>query len=234
MRLHLSILLSAGLVLLAAVTSCGTVVETVVTRGQQYPKLYAEAPGSIVIMPPVNRTNAVEAKEYFYTTLYRPLCEKGYYVFSPYLTMELFRSESAYDSELFLEGSLKRFREIIGADAAMFTVIKAWERDNLGGKLTARVEFILRSTTSGEVLYRREGNLTVDTDLSADEDDRPLEVLLGMAATMLTTSLTDQVVAGRRCTDAVLSDMPLGKYSPAYGTDREVKAGKSYFEATVK
>lgn len=46
--------------------------------------------------------------------------------------MELFRSESAYDSELFLEGSLKRFREIIGADAAMFTVIKAWERDNLG------------------------------------------------------------------------------------------------------
>lgn len=106
--------------------------------------------------------------------------------------------------------------------------------DILSAKLAASGKFILRSTTSGEVLYRREGNLTVDTDLSADEDDSPLEVLLGMAATMLTTSLTDQVVAGRRCTDAVLSDMPLGKYSPAYGTDREVKAGKSYFEATVK
>ena len=117
MRLHLSILLSAGLVLLAAVTSCGTVAETVVTRGQQYPKLYAEAPGSIVIMPPVNLTNAVEAKEYFYTTLYRPLCEKGYYVFSPYLTMELFRSESAYDSELFLEADPS---ELGGARLASF------------------------------------------------------------------------------------------------------------------
>lgn len=80
------------------------------TRIRQYPKMYDERPKSIVIMPPINQTNFVEAKEYFYTTLYVPLCEKGYYVFSPYLTMELFRSESAYDSELFVNGNLSPFR----------------------------------------------------------------------------------------------------------------------------
>lgn len=46
------------------------------TRGQQYAKLYEEKPVSIVIMPPVNQTNSVEAKDFFYTTMYMPLCEK--------------------------------------------------------------------------------------------------------------------------------------------------------------
>ena len=74
-----------------------------ITRGKQYAKLYEEKPVSIVVMPPINQTNAVEAKDFFYTTMYMPLCEKGYYVYSPYLTMEMFQTESAYDSEMFLE-----------------------------------------------------------------------------------------------------------------------------------
>ena len=96
----------------------------ITTRGIQYAKLYDENPTSIVVMPPINQTDFVEAKEYFYTTLHKPLCEKGYYVFSPYMTMELFQTESAYDSEMFLEGDLTIFKNILGADAAMFTIIK--------------------------------------------------------------------------------------------------------------
>ena len=37
-------------------------------------------------------------------------CEKGYYVFSPLMTMDLFKGESAYDSEMFINGDLKKFR----------------------------------------------------------------------------------------------------------------------------
>ena len=58
-----------------------------ITRGNQYAKMYEEQPTSIVVMPPINQTNFVEAKDYFYTTMHMPLCEKGYYVYSPYLTM---------------------------------------------------------------------------------------------------------------------------------------------------
>ena len=54
-----------------------------VTRSAQYPKMYEERPLAIAVMPPINQTNHVEAKDYFYTTLYAPLCEKGYYVYSP-------------------------------------------------------------------------------------------------------------------------------------------------------
>jgi len=203
-----------------------------ITRGEQYPKMYEEKPLSIVVMPPINQTQHVEAKDYFYTTLYTPLCEKGYYVYSPMLTMELFQSESAYDAELFLERDLTQFRNVLGADAAMFTIIKSWKRNNVGGKLTAGVEYILRSTVTGETLYKREGLINVDTSVSGGSSG--LGALVGLIATAVNTAATDKVVAGRKCTAYVLSDMPEGKYSKMHDKDQKQPAGKSYVKATVK
>lgn len=203
-----------------------------ITRGNQYAKMYEDQPTSIVVMPPINQTNFVEAKDYFYTTMYMPLCEKGYYVYSPYLTMEMFQTESAYDSEMFLEGDLTTFRNVLGADAAMFTIIKSWKRNNVGGKLTVGVEYILRSTKTGETLYKREGLIKVDTSINSGSGG--LGALVDLVATAVNTALTDKVIAGRRCTAFVLSDMPEGKYSPLFEKDMELPAGESYIKATVK
>ena len=203
-----------------------------ITRGEQYAKMYEEKPLSIVVMPPINQTNHVEAKDYFYTTLYAPLCEKGYYVFSPMMTMELFQSESAYDAEQFIEGDLSQFRKVLGADAAMFTKIKSWKRNNIGGKLTAGVEYILRSTKTGETLYQREGLITVDT--SVGNSSSPIGLLVNVVATAIKTAATDKVVAGRACTVFVLSDMPEGKYGTMYDKDQKQLAGKSYIKGMVK
>ena len=210
-------------------SSCATVV----TRGTQYPKMYEEKPVSVVIMPPINQTNFVEAKEYFYTTMYLPLAEKGYYVFSPYLTMEMLQEESAYDSELFLESDLSAFKNFLDADAAMFTIIKSWSRNNVGGKITAGVEYILRSTKTGETLYKREGLITVDTSVNAGGSGLA-GALVNMAATALNTATTDKVVAGRQCTYFVLSDMPEGKYGSHFGADAELPAGKTFIKGIVK
>lgn len=204
-----------------------------ITRLSQYPKMYEEKPLSIAVMPPINQTNFVEAKDFFYTTLYAPLCEKGYYVYSPMMTMEMFQSESAYDAEQFIEADLSQFRNVLGADAAMFTIIKSWKRNNVGGKLTVGVEYILRSTKTGETLYKREGLISVDT--SVNTGGKGLwGALADLAATALKTSATDKVVAGRRCTVYVLSDMPEGKYGTQYDKDQKLPAGKSYIKATVK
>ena len=203
-----------------------------ISRGEQYPKMYEEKPLSIVVMPPINQTEHVEAKDYFYTTMYTPLCEKGYYVYSPMLTMEMFQSESAYDAELFIEGDLSQFRNVLGADAAMFTIIKSWKRNNVGGKVTAGVEYILRSTVTGETLYKREGLITVDTSISGGSSG--IGALVGLIATAINTAATDKVIAGRKCTAFVLSDMPVGKYSSMHNQDQKQPAGKSYVKATVK
>lgn len=204
-----------------------------ITRGVQYAQMYEEKPTSIVIMPPINQTNSVEAKEFFYTTMYMPLTEKGYYVFSPYLTMEMLQSESAYDSEMFLEGDLGSFKNVLGADAAIFTIIKSWDRNSLLGYLTVGVEYVLRSTATGETLYHREGLIQVDTSVNSGGGGL-VGSLVNMAATAINTAMTDKVVAGRRCTAFVLSDMPVGKYDANFFKDSEVLAGDKYIRATVK
>ena len=60
------------------------------TMGEQYAAMYDEKPVAIAVMPPINRTTHAEAKDFFYTTMYMTLCETGYCVYSPYLTMEMF------------------------------------------------------------------------------------------------------------------------------------------------
>lgn len=200
---------------------------------EQYPGMYDEKPLAIAVMPPINRTTHVEAKDYFYTTMYMPLCEKGYYVFSPNLVMEMFQQESAYDAEQFLEADLTQFRNVLGADAVMFTIIKDWRRNNLGGSLSVDVEYILRSTKSGQTLYSREGNISVDTSVS-NSGGGAFGSLLSVVATAVNTATTDKVVAGRKCNAFVLSDLPAGKYSPMFGKDANSPAGKPLIKATVK
>lgn len=214
---------------LITMASCTT---TVSTLSQQYPKMYEEKPLTIAIMPPINKTTHVEAKDYFYTTMYMPLCEKGYYVYSPYLTMEMFQQESAYDAEMFIEGNLSPFKDVLGADAVMFTIIKDWRRNHIGGKLSVNIEYILRSTKTGETLYTKEGDIKVDT--SVNSAGGGFGSLINIVATAVKTAVTDKVVAGRKCNAYVLTDMPAGKYSDLYGKDGENPATKPFIKATVK
>lgn len=203
-----------------------------ITRGVQYPQMYAEKPVTIVVMPPINQTNFVEAKDYFYTTMYMPLCEKGYYAFSPNLMMSVLQEQSAYDSEMFIEGDLSTFKKALGADAAMFTVIKSWKRANALGKITAGVEYILRSTKTGQTLYQREGLITLDTSINAFGGG--IGMLVNIAATTIATAATDKVEAGRVCTQFVLSDMPEGRYGANYDKDQNMAAGQKFVKAAVK
>lgn len=217
-----------ALVIVAVMSSCSTPL----TMGKQYPGMYEEKPLTIAIMPPINQTTHAEAKDYFYTTMYLPLCEKGYYVFSPYLTMEMFQQESAYDAEHFIDADLSIFQKVLGADAAMFTIIKDWRRNNVGGVLTVNIEYRLRSTKTGQILYQKEGNIKVDTSINGGSSG--LGALVGMIATAVNTAVTDKVIAGRKCNAFVLTDMPAGKYSPLFEKDAANPATKSFIKATVK
>lgn len=230
MKKTLLSLFAVGLLFVSCSTS-----KTVTTRGELYPLVYEEQPQAIAIMPPINQTTHAEAKDFFFTTLYMPLCEKGYYVFSPYLTMELFQQESAYDAELFLEQDLSTFKSFLGADAVMFTIIKDWRRANAVGTIRANVEYILRSTKTGKTLYRREGDVTVDMSVhSSSAGGGLLGALVNLAATAAVTAATDKVEAGRICNNYVLSDLPAGRYSTLFQKDMEMTAGPEKITKTVR
>ena len=102
------------------------------TRGELYPKMYDEKPVTLLVMPPINNSNNVEAKDLLYTSISQPLAEAGYYVISPHLAMEIFKAESAYDAENFIEGNVGMFGKVFGADAVIFSVIDEWKKKGFG------------------------------------------------------------------------------------------------------
>ena len=195
--------------------------------------MYGEHPLSIVVMPPINTTTNVDAKEYFYTTLSRTLCERGYYVVSPFLAMEMFKTESAYDAENFISAPLDQFREVLGADAALFTNITEWKKSAIGAKVVVTVEYILRSTITNEIIFQRKGTITYDTSVNSGAGGLA-GALINIAASALATAATDYVPVARACNEAVLSDIPAGKYSPSYNMDQTVKAGPKVIKQTMK
>ena len=190
------------------------------TLGQKSPKMYEEKPLKLVIMPPINETDHVEAKEFFYTTLYAPLCEKGYYVYSPYMLMDLFQSESAYDSEQFIDGDLSMFGNVLDADAAIFTTVKIWQKHF--GRVEVSIEYKVRSVKTGETLFLESGTYNLDTSVNAGGG--LIGSIASLAATAISTALTEKVEAGRLCNVEFLTDLPTGKYHPMHGSDRNIRA----------
>ena len=193
---------------MVAISSCGPLNRGPLTRGAAYPKMYEEHPTAILIMPPINKTNKVEAKESVYATLYMPLVNKGYYVFSPFLSQELLQSESGYD-------------------AVLFTTITRWNKLSALSQIEVAIEYTLKSTRTHEVLFHRSANVTIDASVISNSGSLLLDFIVNTVA----TALTDNVVGARKANAFILQDLPEGKYSPLYLNDKEEAAGNPNVEA---
>jgi len=210
--------------------SCGS---SNVMKEQAYSALYAEKPLVIAVMPPINKTNNVEAKEFLYLTMAQPICERGYYVIPSFLSMEMYKNESAYDSEMFINGSVSKFGDILGADAVLFTTINKWEKAALAAKVYVQIEYTLKSAKTNEILFNRIGDITYDASVGSGGGGL-VGALVGMAASALNTAATAHVKVARACNTFTLSDMPAGVYSPDYNKDQKLPAGKKEFKQTVQ
>ena len=194
-------------------------LEKAIQITEQNKMFYAESPKTIAVMPPINRTNHVEVKEYLYTTLSSVLAEKGFYVFSPMLTMDLFQAESSYDAEQFIGSDLSKFNEVMGADAVLFTTVNKWKKyyylTSAGVKVN--IDYVLRSTKTGNTLYYQTGDVTLDTSMDlpdAVEDIPIIGQFADMIATAISLASTKRIKVARMCNSDGLLILNAGKYSP--------------------
>lgn len=206
----------------AALSSC-----TTYTRVSQYPKMYEEKPLTILVMPPINNTTNVEAKELLYTSISQPLIEAGYYVVSPHLSMELLKAESAYDAEMFIDRDAAMFGKVFGADAVIFSVIDVWKKKGFG--IETKIKYIVKSTTTNELLFERSCDLYLNLSQSGSGS-----ALLDLAASAIKTAVTDHIVAARKCNKFIFYDIPRGKYNPDFMKDKDTKASAKDTKANVK
>ena len=217
------------ILLTVVVSSCGLTNQ--LTRESQYAAMYEDMPATILVMPPINNTSNVEAKDLLYTSISRPLAEAGYYVISPLLAMDILKAESAYDAELFIDRPLTLFRDYFGADAVVFSQIDEWTKRGFG--IDTKIRYIIKSATSGEVLFDRSCDLYLNLQQNSGGTSA-LSQLMDLAVSAVATALTDHIVAARKANYYIFRDIPRGKYSPDYLQDKDVIAEKKDIKAVVK
>lgn len=216
-------------VLCCVATSCG--MFNSVTRESQYAKMYEEKPITLLVMPPINNSANVEAKDLLYTSISRPLAEAGYYVISPLLAMDVLKAESAYDSEMFFDAPLTAFQNFFGADAVVFSVIDSWKKKGLG--IQTKIRYVIKSAYTNEILFDRSCDLYLDLSINSGTGGA-LGALIDLAASVINTAATDHIIAARKANYFIVRDIPRGKYSPQYMQDKDVTAEKKDVVARVK
>ena len=209
------------------VTACSTTKPTL--KQDVYKNIYEEKPLSVLVMPPINRSTKVEAKEFFYSSLAAPIAQRGYYILPPILTMDILKEESAYDSEMFVENSVKKFGSVFGVDAVLFTTIHDWSKSAILSNVTVKVEYLMKSAKTDEVLFHRVGEVMVNTGVSTG-------TLLGnVVGSLINTAVTKEISVGRQCNVYTLSDMPVGKYDDLnYGKDGALTASPETFSVSLQ
>ena len=224
----------AGIILL---TDCASSKKlSLPTKSETYKIMYEEKPVTVLIMPPINRTDNVEAKDIFHATLAMPICNAGYYVIPPFLSMEILQRESAYDAELFLETPLTKFGEVFGADLALFTIIHSWKKTGAAGRINVEIEYIFKSVKTDSIAYQRKGNITLVPQLVTPASLSPIGLIVAAASMIentISNAITDNAMVGLICNNLTLLNLPAGPYSPLNNNDGDVTAVSSEFKITL-
>jgi hypothetical protein len=194
------------------------------TKYEAFPKMYAERPLAILVLPPINETTAADAKEYYVTTIAEPLSFSGYYVFPVEVISEIMKNEGLYDTEVLLNLPLNKFKEYFGADAVMYIWIKKWSTSYyvIGGNVSVSLRSVIKSTGTGGDLWQYEGTIIEDTTVTSSGGGLA-GLAIAIVATAVKTAATDYVPIAKRANYMIINSIPYGKYNPSYDKDREQK-----------
>jgi hypothetical protein len=186
-----------------------------------------EWPLTFLVMPPINKTNNVDAKELFYSKMAGPIYGDGYYAFPPILAMELMKKEGIYDAEAFLDRPLNKFEELLGADAVLFSIIHDTDKSKIRREGMVDIEFIIKSTATNKELYRIRGKYILDkssytlAEMSKDigNDDSgggvvvyPIMYGVLFVVDLVRTILLEEADVSGKVSGIALGNLPSGVY----------------------
>ena len=182
-----------------------------------YSKFFEHHPRSVLIVPAINKTTAVEAPTVFNTTVTRPFAERGYYVYPVFLTRDILNDLGLSDEGLIAQAQPQRFREIFGADAVLFVTVNTWTTTYvvLASSVTVEANYKLVDTDTGEVIWERTERVA-----EASRGGSLLEMVISAALTALTV---DYRPLARRTNVLVVDKpgqgLPAGPYRSEYKQD---------------
>jgi len=191
-----------------------------------YSKFFEHHPRSILIVPPFNKTTAVDAPGFFLTTISEPFAEKGYYVFPVFLTRDILIDMGLPDEGVLSQVQPQRFRETFGADSVLFVTIKAWTTTYvlLFSSVTVEAAYKLVDTDSGEVIWEASQKVVQDSSGGGGSGGGLVGALVGAAVkAALHAVITDYRPLARQANSLAVrkqrSGLPTGPYGSDYQKD---------------
>lgn len=210
----------AGLFLIAlsiVASSCAAKVDYTLYRSR--------VPRSILVLPPQNSSTVVEASYIFLSTASRPLAEAGYYVF-PVAVIDAFMKENGLPTPDEMHGvSLKRIKEVFGADAVLYFKIEEWGQKYyvISSQTIVRVNARLVDVETGQTLWT--GQALGVRDSGAGGQGGLIGALIAAAVHQIVFSMVDQTheLSRLASTNMVFNSdngLLFGPRHPEYGSDK--------------
>jgi hypothetical protein len=164
-------------------TGCAT------TPPPDYTNFRQNLPKSILVLPPLNRSTAVEATYGYLSTVTMPVAEMGYYVYPVAIVDGLLKENGLPTADDMHQAPLAKLREVIGADAVLYLAVEEY-----GTKYQ-----VINSATvvraKGRLVDARTGSLLWEGEAQAVEGSAGSGNLIGdmvaAAVTQVLNSSTD-------------------------------------------
>lgn len=206
MRARLTTLIAAAVV----AAGCAAVPKP------DYTRFFQNHPRSILVVPPMNNTTAVEAPDVFATTITAPVAERGYYIFPVYLVTDLLRDLGLTNEGLIHQLPANRFRELFGADAVLFVTIKDWTTKYvlLASSVSVTASYKLVDTKTGQVLWEGERKAVVQS--------RGSNIIEVLVSALMTTTVDYRPLAreaNKKMMDNPGTGLPAGPYHAEFQKD---------------
>lgn len=212
-------------------TGCG-VITSKITKGEYYPKIYANHPASILILPAKNTTSSVDATNHFRYTITKPLAERGYYVFPVHLVDSFFKSENLSDAEVIRNIPVKKLKEIFGADAILYVDINAWDTGYtvFSSNVDVGLSFSLVDSNSGKEIWQN--NAYAYSYEGLDGNNGIAGLIISAVATAINTA-TDYTKLAYVANLYGTAMVPYGKYHKDF--QKDINTPLAFFDnATLK
>jgi hypothetical protein len=120
-----------------------------------YSNFFDHQPHSILVVPPANKTTAVDAPAIFLTTVSAAFAERGYYVFPVFLVQDILNDLGATDEGAIAAIPPEKFKEVFGTDSILYVTITDWATTYvvLSSNITVSAEYRLVDAGTGAVLW---------------------------------------------------------------------------------
>ena len=185
-----------------------------------YTNFRAHPPRSVLVLPPLNESTAVQGTYGYLSTVTQPLAERGYYVF-PVEVVDKFLKENGMPTPGEMhQVPLEKAAEIFGADAILFLTLQEYgsKYQVFSATTTVSVTAKLVDTRTSALLwdgvgYAQQGSSS-SGGLIAD--------LIGAALSQVINSKMDTGHGVSRLANQFMfnkpkAELPYGPYNPKYG-----------------